>query len=57
MSGPRRGGRCNHGRTPCGAPARFYPCGWRCDRHQPALLAGRAPPPHSDPIRPTDTPQ
>jgi hypothetical protein len=19
----------------CGQPARFYPCGWRCDRHQP----------------------
>lgn len=21
--------------------ARLYPCGWRCDRHTPAAMAGR----------------
>lgn len=28
---------------PC-PPARLYPCGWRCDAHSPAALAGRAVP-------------
>ncbi|WP_406334303.1 aromatic ring-opening dioxygenase LigA [Streptomyces zaomyceticus] len=28
---------CAHGNPRCGAvPARFYPCGWKCDEHQPA---------------------
>lgn len=22
---------CGAGVTPCGKPARLYPCGWRCD--------------------------
>jgi hypothetical protein len=32
MAPPRR---CGAGVTPCGAPARLYPCGWRCDEHSP----------------------
>ncbi|MGC0427643.1 hypothetical protein RKD32_003998 [Streptomyces sp. SAI-195] len=29
--------RCEYGRPQCGArPARPYPCGWKCDDHQPA---------------------
>lgn len=28
-------GTCNAGFKPCGEPARFYPCGWRCDAHSP----------------------
>lgn len=28
-------GLCGSGVTPCGAPARFYACGWRCDSHRP----------------------
>lgn len=28
-------GQCGAGVTPCGAPARLYPCGWRCDGHRP----------------------
>lgn len=27
--------RCSAGRQPCGAEARLYPCGWRCDEHRP----------------------
>lgn len=28
---------CEHGNPRCGAvPVRFYPCGYRCDDHQPA---------------------
>ncbi|MDX2986327.1 hypothetical protein [Streptomyces caniscabiei] len=28
---------CDHGNPLCGArPVRFYPCGHRCDEHQPA---------------------
>lgn len=27
---------CGAGVTPCGKPARLYPCGWRCDdEHKP----------------------
>lgn len=29
---------CGAGVTPCGAPARPYPCGWRCDDHSPAAM-------------------
>ncbi|CAM5525566.1 MULTISPECIES: hypothetical protein [Streptomyces] len=28
-------GQCGAGVTPCGAPARLYACGWRCDTHKP----------------------
>nr|WSW63149.1 hypothetical protein OG513_33795 [Streptomyces sp. NBC_00998] len=28
-------GKCGAGVTPCGAPARLYPAGWRCDHHRP----------------------
>ncbi|MGW3166947.1 hypothetical protein ACWC9Q_29635 [Streptomyces sp. NPDC001142] len=29
---------CEHGNPRCGAaPARPYPCGWRCDAHQPSI--------------------
>ncbi|MER8042563.1 aromatic ring-opening dioxygenase LigA [Streptomyces sp. NPDC094032] len=28
---------CGYGNPRCEAvPARFYPCGWKCDEHQPA---------------------
>lgn len=26
---------CDTGRPRCGAPARLYPAGWRCDLHRP----------------------
>lgn len=32
---PVRRGECNAGVTPCGAPARLYACGWRCELHKP----------------------
>ncbi|CAL9530408.1 hypothetical protein SUDANB126_04031 [Streptomyces sp. enrichment culture] len=33
---PRRGPQpCDTGNPACGAPARLYPAGWRCDRHRP----------------------
>ena len=29
--------KCDHGNPRCGArPVRPYPCGWKCDDHQPA---------------------
>lgn len=28
-------GICDTGRPKCGKPARFYPAGWRCDKHRP----------------------
>jgi hypothetical protein len=29
---------CEHGNPRCGQiPVRPYPCGWRCDDHQPAV--------------------
>lgn len=28
-------GRCGAGLDLCGAPARPYPCGWRCEEHKP----------------------
>jgi hypothetical protein len=32
------------------APARLYPCGWRCDRHSPWARAGLPEPsPRPDP--------
>lgn len=34
-------GKCNAGVTPCGAPAQFYPCGWRCADHSPAAERAR----------------
>lgn len=34
-------GQCTSGNPPCGAPARLFPCGWRCPIHTPAALAGR----------------
>ena len=36
----------------CGAPARLYPAGWRCDDHTPAKRAGRpeAPGPPPPPL-------
>ncbi|MFD8596993.1 hypothetical protein ACFV1L_18525 [Kitasatospora sp. NPDC059646] len=39
-------GLCGSGTVPCGAPARLYPCGWRCPAHTPAAVAGvpEAPP-------------
>ena len=27
--------KCEAGITPCGAPARLYPAGWRCTEHAP----------------------
>lgn len=28
---------CDHGNPRCRArPVRLYPCGWRCEEHQPA---------------------
>lgn len=27
---------CDTGNPRCGEPARFYPAGWRCDRHRPS---------------------
>lgn len=30
-----RPGICDTGRPTCGEPARFYPAGWRCDKHRP----------------------
>ncbi|MDN5380702.1 aromatic ring-opening dioxygenase LigA [Streptomyces sp. LB8] len=27
---------CDTGNPVCGAPARLYPAGWRCDRHRPS---------------------
>lgn len=32
-------GRCDAGVTPCGAPARPYAGGWRCDAHSPGAIA------------------
>jgi hypothetical protein len=34
---------CAAGVTPCGEPARFYPCGWRCDAHRIGSQSGVAP--------------
>lgn len=39
-------GVCGHGTVPCGAPARLYPHGWRCDTHSPAA-ARRLPVVHT----------
>ncbi|MEU4351753.1 hypothetical protein [Streptomyces sp. NPDC023838] len=33
-------GECGAGVTKCGAPARFYACGWRCDSHRPGAVGG-----------------
>ncbi|MET9253778.1 hypothetical protein [Streptomyces sp. NPDC003717] len=34
---PATAGGCAHGNPRCGAhPVRPYPCGWRCEEHQPA---------------------
>jgi hypothetical protein len=35
LHSPIRRGYCNAGVTPCGAPARLYACGWRCEQHKP----------------------
>ncbi|MEK9521429.1 aromatic ring-opening dioxygenase LigA [Streptomyces venezuelae] len=36
---------CEHGNPTCGArPARPYPCGWKCDEHQPARTHRRTTP-------------
>ncbi|MFK0296406.1 hypothetical protein ACIQU6_38860 [Streptomyces sp. NPDC090442] len=36
---PRAAGGCNAGDPQCGAhPVRPYPCGWRCEEHQPARM-------------------
>lgn len=36
---------CHYGNPRCGAvPARFYPCGWKCDEHQPANTHRRTTP-------------
>ncbi len=32
---------CGDGVTPCGAAARLYPCGWRCDEHSPGAYRRR----------------
>lgn len=37
-----RKGFCGAGVTPCGAPARLYPAGWRCEPHRPHRLEWRA---------------
>ena len=29
---------CDTGRPRCGAPARLYPAGWRCDQHRPSTI-------------------
>lgn len=29
---------CGAGVTACGKPARLYPCGWRCDDHDPGRV-------------------
>lgn len=31
--------RCSAGVTPCGKPARFFACGWRCVDHAPGAQA------------------
>lgn len=31
-----RSHECGAGGSPCGQPARLYPCGWRCEDHAPA---------------------
>lgn len=28
-------GRCSTGQPRCGKTARLFPCGWRCEDHQP----------------------
>lgn len=33
--------QCSAGVTPCGAPARLYACGWRCDEHSPAAMRAK----------------
>ncbi|MHB9861908.1 hypothetical protein [Streptomyces sp. YIM S03343] len=33
---PAEPGRCDTGRPLCGAPARLYAAGWRCDAHRPS---------------------
>ncbi|MFD4371527.1 aromatic ring-opening dioxygenase LigA [Streptomyces sp. NPDC058527] len=36
---------CEHGNPQCGArQVRPYPCGWRCDEHQPSRTHRRATP-------------
>ncbi|MFF4523425.1 aromatic ring-opening dioxygenase LigA [Streptomyces bluensis] len=36
---------CGYGNPRCGAvPVRFYPCGWKCDEHQPARTSRRKTP-------------
>ncbi|WP_442538403.1 hypothetical protein [Streptomyces pseudogriseolus] len=36
---------CEHGNPRCHArPARPYPCGWKCDDHQPARTHRRTNP-------------
>ncbi|MEU0675108.1 hypothetical protein ABZ330_19875 [Streptomyces sp. NPDC006172] len=36
---------CEYGNPRCHAqPARFYPCGWKCDDHQPSRTHRRATP-------------
>ncbi len=46
-------GRCDSGQAACGAEARLFAAGWRCVRHTPAALAGKAEAP--EPTR-KDTP-
>ncbi|MDD4866194.1 MAG: hypothetical protein PHQ28_03410 [Mycobacterium sp.] len=37
----------------CAAPARLYPCGWRCDTHAPWAISGHPAPPSTPmPTRP-----
>lgn len=31
--------KCATGNPLCGRPARLFPCGWRCDIHNPAAWA------------------
>jgi hypothetical protein len=38
------GAGCDTGRPLCGAPARYYAAGWRCDEHRPSKSAATAPP-------------
>jgi hypothetical protein len=42
-------GRCDSGHTACGQDARLFAAGWRCFRHTPAALAGRAEAPEPTP--------
>jgi hypothetical protein len=37
-------GQCSAGWQACGAPARLYPAGWRCELHEPSTPSYQGPP-------------